>query len=146
MATIHLLYHPKARCQAIRKSPYIPECSETIHTSQFSACLPCLAKKTHNKGSFTHFLLAPSASGSFLLLLLLSNYFLAASGLSCCLWAPGCAREIGLLQLCHVGSVACRLSCLLACGILVPLPRVDPSSPAFAGGILNSWATRKVFS
>ena len=44
---------------------------------------------------------------------------------SCGTWAPG-----------RMGSVAVvhRLSCPAACGILVPLPGIEPASPALEGG------------
>ena len=38
----------------------------------------------------------------------------------------------------HAGSVA------TACGILVPRPGIEPSSPAFQGGFFTLWTTREV--
>ena len=60
---------------------------------------------------------------------------------SCGTWAPG-----------HVGSVVCgtwdlslssvvvarRLSCPTACGILVPQPGIEPTSPALDGGFFTT--------
>ena len=42
------------------------------------------------------------------------------------------------LSLWHVGSVVmvCRLCCSIACGILVPLPGIEPTSPALQGRFL----------
>ena len=81
-------------------------------------------------------------------------YFLAASGLSCCTWALRCSTW-AFLQLWRAGSraselcscgaqalslrhsssvvVACELSCPAACGILVPRPGIEPTSPALEG-------------
>ena len=39
--------------------------------------------------------------------------------------------------------VAHGLSCLAACGILVPWPGIEPVSPALEGGILTTGPTRK---
>lgn len=41
-ATIHLPHHPRARCQATRKSPDTTECSEIIQMGQRWDCLCCL--------------------------------------------------------------------------------------------------------
>ena len=44
-----------------------------------------------------------------------------------------------------VGSadLAHRLSCSIACGILIPRPGVEPVSPALAGGFLSTGPPRK---
>ena len=44
------------------------------------------------------------------------------------------------LALEDTGSVVavCRLSCLVACGILVPRPGIEPESPALEGGFLTT--------
>ena len=44
------------------------------------------------------------------------------------------------LSLRHVSSVvvACGLSCPEACGILVPLPGIEPMSPALEGGFFTT--------
>ena len=54
---------------------------------------------------------------------------MAASGLSCGM------QELSLQ---HTGSlvVAHGLSCPTACGILVPRPGIEPTSPALEGGLL----------
>ena len=54
----------------------------------------------------------------------------AARGLcSCGMWAPE-----------RVGSVvaACGLRCPAACGILVPRPGIEPTSPVLEGGFLTT--------
>ena len=40
----------------------------------------------------------------------------------------------------HVGSVvvACRLSCFMTCGILLPQPGIEPTFPALQGGFLTT--------
>ena len=57
--------------------------------------------------------------------------FIAVHGLlsSCGTWAPECA-----------GSVVAerRLSCPMACGILVPRPGIEPESVALVGGFLTT--------
>ena len=51
-----------------------------------------------------------------------------AHGLSSCgTWALECTDSVDL---------ACRLSCPVACGILVPQPGIKPMSPALEGGFL----------
>ena len=57
--------------------------------------------------------------------------FLAVLGLSC---------GTQDLQLWHAGSVvvALGLSCPVACGILVPRPGIEPTSPALEGGFLTT--------
>ena len=49
--------------------------------------------------------------------------------LSCSAWVPG-----------RVGSAAVvfRLSCPIACGILVPGPGIEPTSPALEGRFLTT--------
>ena len=46
----------------------------------------------------------------------------------------------------HAGSVAaaCRLSCSLVCGMLVPWPGIKPMPPCIARWILNHWTTREI--
>ena len=46
----------------------------------------------------------------------------------------------------HAGSLVAMggLSCSLACGILVPQPRLKPVSPALRGRFLTHWTTREV--
>ena len=41
-------------------------------------------------------------------------------------------------------SCVCRLSCSTACGILVPQPGIEPTSPAVEAQNLNHWTTSKV--
>ena len=50
------------------------------------------------------------------------------------------ARECGTWAPEHAGSVVVtlRLSCSTACGTLVPLPGVEPASPALQGGFLTT--------
>ena len=57
-------------------------------------------------------------------------------GFSCC----------GTWALDHMGSVAVvlGLSFPMACGILVPQPGIEPTTPALEGGFLNHWTTREV--
>ena len=70
--------------------------------------------------------------------------YLAASGLGCSGWALCCV--VGdlplqwILELWHTSSVvvACRLSCSMAGGILIPWPGIEPSSPALQGRFLTS--------
>ena len=53
-----------------------------------------------------------------------------ACGLSSCgMWALECAGSV---------VAACRLSCPVACGILVPRPGIKPMSPALEGGFLTT--------
>ena len=65
--------------------------------------------------------------------------FLAASGLSCGAW-PLCCSVPASLWLWHVGLVvvAHRLSCPVACGILIPRPGIEPMSPALEGWFLTT--------
>ena len=57
----------------------------------------------------------------------------------------------GLLSYCgfyapdHMGSVVAvlRLSCLAACGILVPWLGIEPASPALHGGFLTTGTPEK---
>ena len=41
-------------------------------------------------------------------------------------------------------AVACGLGSLAACGILVPRPGIEPTSPAVEVWILNQWTTKEV--
>ena len=43
----------------------------------------------------------------------------------------------------HADSRALRLSCPVACGILVPRPGIEPASPALEGGFLITRAPAK---
>ena len=63
---------------------------------------------------------------------------------SCGAWAPGCVGSVAVahgvqstraLSLRHASSVAVvrGLSCPAACGILVPQPGIEPTSPALEG-------------
>ena len=92
----------------------------------------------------------------------LKKFFLAMLGLHCCAWAFSTCSEWGLLssgdaQASHcigfslgvfgcMGSVvvANGLTCLMACGILVPGPRIESVSPALAGGFLITGLAREV--
>ena len=47
---------------------------------------------------------------------------------SCSVQAPEHASSI---------AVSCRLSCPVACGILVPHPGIEPACPALEGGFLT---------
>ena len=71
-------------------------------------------------------------------------------GLCCCEWGLLCSRGVrashsrgfsycGLWALEHMGSVvmAWGLGCLVAYGILVPGPGIEPVSPALQGGFLT---------
>ena len=74
----------------------------------------------------------------------------AARGLSTCgTWALERTGSVvvacrlstsGTWALERTGSVvvACRLSCPVACGILVPLPGIEPMSPALQGRFLTT--------
>ena len=58
-------------------------------------------------------------------------------------WVLVVARRLsscGAQALEHVGSVVvvCGLGSPVACGILVPRPRIEPSSPALEGGFLTT--------
>ena len=55
-----------------------------------------------------------------------------------------CAMRALLLRRVSSVVVACGLSCPVACGILVPLPGIEPASPALGRWILNHCATREV--
>ena len=61
---------------------------------------------------------------------------------SCGAQAPerACSRARGLCSLWHTGSLveAHRLSCPMACGILVPQPGIEPASPALEGVFLTT--------
>ena len=68
---------------------------------------------------------------------------------SCGVWTPEHAGSVvaacglsscGARALEHVGSVvaACGLSCPATCRILVPRPRIEPTSPALEGGFLTT--------
>ena len=48
---------------------------------------------------------------------------------SCGAWAPECVGSV---------AVAHRFSCPMACGILVPRPGIEPTSPALEGGFLTT--------
>ena len=95
----------------------------------------------------------------FLLLLLFIYLFLAALDLHCCSRAFSGCGEQGLLFVVGRGLliamafpvaqhrpwgtqasvvVAHRLSCAVACGILVPIPGIELVSPALAGGFLTT--------
>ena len=50
--------------------------------------------------------------------------------------APSLVAEHGLKSTRASVVVALRLSCSAACGILVPRPRLEPTSPALQGGFL----------
>ena len=58
--------------------------------------------------------------------------FLAASGLSCHMW------DLSLWCMDFSLVVAWGLSCLTACGILVPWPGIKPMSPTLKGGFLST--------
>ena len=47
-------------------------------------------------------------------------------------------RHLNLLQLTGSVVVTCGLSCLVACGIIVAQPRIQPTSPALGGRFLMS--------
>ena len=68
---------------------------------------------------------------------------------SCGAWAPECAGSVVAARgLSSCGSwalecegsvvVAHRLSCPTVCGILVPRPVIEPTSPALEGGFLTT--------
>ena len=100
-------------------------------------------------------------------------FYLAASGLSCNTWGPFCgmwlckgrkalpfrvwaslhlwcvgSRARGLCSLWHVGSLveACRLSCPVACGILVPRTGMESMCPVLEGGVLTAGLPAKSLS
>ena len=69
---------------------------------------------------------------------------LPASCLSHGTWDLRCAMQDLLLHRAGPLVVALGLSCLAACGILVPRPGVKLTSRALEGRFLNHWTTREV--
>ena len=53
-------------------------------------------------------------------------------------------RKDSLVAACRFRSCVCRLSCSTACGILVPQPGIEPTSPAVEAQSLNHWTTSEV--
>ena len=67
--------------------------------------------------------------------------FLSRWLLCCGAWALGArASVLAADRLWSVGSVivACRLSCFLSCGVLVPQPGIELMSPALQGRLLTT--------
>ena len=69
------------------------------------------------------------------------TFFLAALGLHCGTQVLRCNMQASLAVEQGLSSYAvwalwsrCGLSCPAACGILVPPPRIEPTSPALEGG------------
>ena len=62
--------------------------------------------------------------------------FFSVLGPHCGAQALHCSAQTSLV-------VVCRLSCPLACAILVPQPGIKPTSPALEGGFLTTRSPRK---
>ena len=63
------------------------------------------------------------------------NLSLQSTDFSYSTWAAECTSSV---------VVAGGLGCSMVCRILVPQPRIEPTSPAFQGGFFNHWAIREI--